>query len=74
MITVEIIKECWNQDSKKRLYPGDIVVLSEFEAGRHLAEGNARNIEKRELIETAVNDPPETMIKRRGRPKHGSNR
>ena len=40
-MSFEVVKKCINQDTKKRLHPGDVVDdLSDFEKGRHLAEGN----------------------------------
>jgi hypothetical protein len=56
---VKIVKPCVNQDTKKRLKPGDIVDnFSAFELGRHFAEGNAIPI--RDAMEQAVNEPTET--------------
>lgn len=62
MVKIEILKKCINQDNKKRLKPGDILKVSEMEAGRHLAEENARLYP----VETAVKKPPCTMVTRKG--------
>ena len=38
---LKVVKNCYDQDGKRELKPGDIVEnLSDFERGRHLAEGN----------------------------------
>lgn len=34
MIKIEVTEDCINQDTHKRLKPGDVVEVSEFEAGR----------------------------------------
>lgn len=64
----KVIKPCVDQDTKKKLDPGDSwSPSSEFEMGRHLAEGNIVPIDDR-VIERAVNEPQETR-KKRGRQK-----
>ena len=56
---VKIVKPCINQDTKRRLEPGDVVDdFSAFELGRHFAEGNAIPI--RADMERAVKEQPET--------------
>jgi hypothetical protein len=63
-----IVKPCIDQDTKKNLQPGDIwEPSSDFEHGRHLAEGNISP----DLIERAVESAPETS--RRGRPRKKQN-
>jgi len=67
-LKVKIVKPCVNQDTKKRLEPGDVVNdFSAFELGRHFAEGNAIPI--RESMERAVDTPAETRTKRRRKPR-----
>jgi len=56
MIKVQIVTPCINQDDKKRLRTGQIVNLSEMEASRHLAEGNAK------IPLRKVNRPIETQM------------
>lgn len=64
MPRLEFIKDCINQDTKEQLHPGDVREVSDFEAGRHLAEGNAK------LFEAPAREAEvETMTRRRGRRK-----
>ena len=65
----KVVKACIDQDTKKRLNPGDLVAkMSDFEKGRHLAEGNIIpfNDKKRER---SVKNTPETKKRRLGRKK-----
>ena len=69
MPTLEFIKDAKNQDTGQPVKAGDVLTVSDFEASRHLAEGNAR-LFKAPDRETSI----ETMTKRRGRkPKNGTN-
>lgn len=69
---VKILKKCYDQDGRRWLLPGEIVGnLSDFERGRHLAEGAAVVHDKE--IETAITDPPEKAVRRRGRRKKSDN-
>jgi len=62
---VKVIRKCINQDTHRMLEPGDIVDdLSDFERGRHLAEGNVVPLCENE-IERAVKTPPEKRRRRR---------
>ena len=66
---LKIVKPCYDQDGKRKLAPGDIVEnLSDFERGRHLAEGNAVPFTGRK-IERAISEPEEQRPKKRGRKK-----
>ena len=61
----KVVKACIDQDTGKRLEPGDMVEnLSAFERGRHLAEGNIVPADDRGT-ERAVKKPAETRKKRR---------
>ncbi len=61
-----VIKSCINQDTGRKMEPGEIVCeLSAFEIGRHLAEKNMIPMEP----ETASVAPPENQMKQRGRPR-----
>jgi len=63
----EVVKPCIDQDTKRRLKPGELYTFkSDFEKGRHLAEGNVIPIGTK--IERAVSGPQETR-KRRTRKK-----
>ena len=65
----KVIRACIDQDTKKRLEPGDIwQPASDFELGRHLAEANVVPVDDT-VIERAVTAPPETRPKRRTRRK-----
>lgn len=63
----KVIKPCIDQDTKRRLKPGEFYTFeSDFEKGRHLAEGNIVPVGTK--IERAVAAPTETR-KRRTRKK-----
>lgn len=49
MIKLKCVKPGINQDNKKRFRPGQVVMFSEMEASRHLAEGNANVIENQTI-------------------------
>ncbi len=66
-----VMRECVNQDTGERVYPGDkdnptIVTVGEMEAGRHLAEGNMVPYvkTKEQKTETRVIRPKETRKRR----------
>ena len=61
----KVIRPCIDQDSKKKLQPGDTVHdLSDFEVGRHLAEGNIVP-DIGPDIERSVKKPPEKRAPKR---------
>ena len=65
----KVIKPCVDQDTKQRLKPGDLHNFkSDFEKGRHLAEGNVIPEADAFNLERAVSEPTETR-KRRTRKK-----
>ncbi len=68
-MSYEVVQQCINQDTKEKLKPGDIVDnLSNFEIGRHLAEGNIIPVVEKK-IKKAIIKPPETRKRRIGRKK-----
>lgn len=65
----KVIKACIDQDTKKKLEPGDIwQPSSDFELGRHLAEANVVPVDDT-VVERAVVTPPETRKRRTRRKK-----
>ena len=61
----KVVSPCINQDSGKKLKPGDFVEnLSDFDRGRHLAEGNIVPVDDRR-VERAVKKPAESRRRRR---------
>lgn len=61
----KILKPCIDQDTKERLEPGGVHSFkSDFERGRHLAEGNITPVDDTE-IERAVSEPAETRTRRK---------
>ena len=64
MMKVKVVSECIDQDGKRTLNPGEVVDdLSDFERGRHLAEGNVIPFVERE-VEKAVKAPTEKRKRR----------
>lgn len=57
----KVVKECINQDNRQRMRPGDIVTLSAFEMGRHLAEGNIEHYQE-PVVEVQFVAPPENRM------------
>jgi hypothetical protein len=67
---LKVVKECINQDTGKRLYPGDIVrSISIMEMSRHTAEGNMIPVTKKDTTEKAIMKPRETRTKPRPKKK-----
>lgn len=65
MKTFEVVKPCIDQDTKKKLMPGDTwQPSSDFEQGRHLAEKNVIPVDDT-TIERAVTKPPEKRKRKR---------
>ena len=62
MPRLEFLKDAKNQDTGEDVKAGEVLEVSDFETGRHLAEGNARLFKEPDR-ETRI----ETMTKRRGR-------
>jgi len=61
---LKFIKSCINQDTGRLIKAGDEMAdLSDFEIGRHLAEGNAVPVSDA-TVERAVKTPPETRRRR----------